>query len=497
MEASTSTQRAVLAGLSCGVGFAIPVVAYAVSSVLGEPSSVISSNAVPFAIGSVAGVGILTAAQVLDEVRDAQSEQAAEDYDRLTKVSSERSAKRSAARAAAAKSVSPYGIKERERTVSIPREEVLKSAERTHRGPAALIERFKRNKAEDIPVIARAEGAPSESDAWDMIDEMNSSDVPYSCDASEAKDMYQIAIDELSSDAAKTGTMNSAYVEDAMRAAAGLTTPPAGTTATFINMAAAAAQNAAQAASQQTCAADAPMSAQSAQSARAQQTDLNRVPVVEAAVSARNDAEDAARDAALASLGNPVAAPSVRPVTLNASAEPIGKIGVARSNAVASAASSQAQWGQVSVDSAVPVSFDRVVQTTEDVPMADYSGHEDMWAQAVAILDGKQEGSTPFSAVSCVRATPSSRQIPRIDMTADTPASLSVTSAMDATELAHRAEAVAEGVRAKRVHSRINEILNEEVERLNSKSLQRSNYVYLRVIQGGTAPIPMRRARLA
>lgn len=497
MEASTSTQRAVLAGLSCGVGFAIPVVAYAVSSVLGEPSSVISFNAVPFAIGSVAGVGILTAAQVLDEVRDAQSEQAAEDYDRLTKVSSERSAKRSAARAAAAKSVSPYGIKERERTVSIPREEVLKSAERTHRGPAALIERFKRNKAEDIPVIARAEGAPSENDAWDMIDEMNSSDVPYSCDASEAKDMYQIAIDELSSDAAKTGTMNSAYVEDAMRAAAGLTTPPAGTTATFINMAAAAAQNAAQAASQQTCAADAPMSAQSAQSARAQQTDLNRVPVVEAAVSARNDAEDAARDAALASLGNPVAAPSVRPVTLNASAEPIGKIGVARSNAVASAASSQAQWGQVSVDSAVPVPFDREVQTTEDVPMADYSGHEDMWAQAVAILDGKQGGSTPFSAVSCVRATPSSRQIPRIDMTADTPASLSVTSAMDATELAHRAEAVAEGVRAKRVHSRINEILNEEVERLNSKSLQRSNYVYLRVIQGGTAPIPMRRARLA
>ncbi len=497
MEASTSTQRAVLAGLSCGVGFAIPVVAYAVSSVLGEPSSVISSNAVPFAIGSVAGVGILTAAQVLDEVRDAQSEQAAEDYDRLTKVSSERSAKRSAARAAAAKSVSPYGIKERERTVSIPREEVLKSAERTHRGPAALIERFKRNKAEDIPVIARAEGAPSENDAWDMIDEMNSSDVPYSCDASEAKDMYQIAIDELSSDAAKTGTMNSAYVEDAMRAAAGLTTPPAGTTATFINMAAAAAQNAAQAASQQTCAADVPMSAQSAQSARTQQTDLNRVPVVEAAVSARNDAEDAARDAALASLGNPVAAPSMRPVTLNASAEPIGKIGVARPNAIASAASSQAQWGQVSVDSAVPVSFDHVVQTTEDVPMADYSGHEDMWAQAVAILDGKQGGSTPFSAVSCVRATPSSRQIPRIDMTADTPASLSVTSAMDATELAHRAEAVAEGVRAKRVHSRINEILNEEVERLNSKSLQRSNYVYLRVIQGGTAPIPMRRARLA
>ena len=497
MEASTSTQRAVLAGLSCGVGFAIPVVAYAVSSVLGEPSSVISSNAVPFAIGSVAGVGILTAAQVLDEVRDAQSEQAAEDYDRLTKVSSERSAKRSAARAAAAKSVSPYGIKERERTVSIPREEVLKSAERTHRGPASLIERFKRNKAVDIPVIARAEGAPSENDAWDMIDEMNSSDVPYSCDASEAKDMYQIAIDELSSDAAKTGTMNSAYVEDAMRAAAGLTTPPAGTTATFINMAAAAAQNAAQAASQQACAADAPMSAQSAQSARAQQTDLNHVSVVEAAVSARNDAEDAARDAALASLGNPVAAPSVRPVTRHASAEPIGKIGDARSNAVASAASSQAQWGQVSVDSAVPVSFDRVVQTTEDVPMADYSGHEDMWAQAVAILDGKQGGSTPFSAVSCVRATPSSRQIPRIDMTADTPASLSVTSAMDATELAHRAEAVAEGVRAKRVHSRINEILNEEVERLNSKSLQRSNYVYLRVIQGGTAPIPMRRARLA
>ena len=497
MEASTSTQRAVLAGLSCGVGFAIPVVAYAVSSVLGEPSSVISSNAVPFAIGSVAGVGILTAAQVLDEVRDAQSEQAAEDYDRLTKVSSERSAKRSAARAAAAKSVSPYGIKERERTVSIPREEVLKSAERTHRGPAALIERFKRNKAEDIPVIARAEGAPSENDAWDMIDEMNSSDVPYSCDASEAKDMYQIAIDELSSDAAKTGTMNSAYVEDAMRAAAGLTTPPAGTTAAFINMAAAAAQNAAQAASQQTCAADVPMSAQPAQSARAQQTDLNRVSVVEAAVSARNDAEDAARDAALASLGNPVAAPSVRPVTLNASAEPIGKIDIARSNAVASAASSQAQWGQVSVDSAVPVPFDRVVQTTEDVPMADYSGHEDMWAQAVAILDGKQGGSTPFGAVSCVRANPLSRQIPRIDMTADTPASLSVTSAMDATELAHRAEAVAEGVRAKRVHSRINEILNEEVERLNSKSLQRSNYVYLRVIQGGTAPIPMRRARLA
>ena len=91
-----------------------------------------------------------------------------------------------------------------------------------------------------------------------------------------------------------------------------------------------------------------------------------------------------------------------------------------------------------------------------EVPVADYSGHEAMWAAAIAILE---EGRSP---------------------------DLSETSYVSPERMA----AVAEGGHATRRHDRVNEILGEEIGRSDSSSVRKSGYEFLRVIQGGTASMP-------
>lgn len=57
-----------------------------------------------------------------------------------------------------------------------------------------------------------------------------------------------------------------------------------------------------------------------------------------------------------------------------------------------------------------------------------------------------------------------------------------------------RAEAIAAGVMENRRHERVNQILEEEINRLQSAAVKRTGRAYLSVIEGGTASFTPLRA---
>ena len=103
----------------------------------------------------------------------------------------------------------------------------------------------------------------------------------------------------------------------------------------------------------------------------------------------------------------------------------------------------------------------------QEVVMVDYTGHEEMWARVIAVLE---EDAAPVAAAGSYRP----KHALRTDFI-DDPA---------------RARAVAEGARSTRMHSHVNEILSEELDRVDSQGVRRTSHEYLRVIQGGTASMP-------
>ena len=115
-----------------------------------------------------------------------------------------------------------------------------------------------------------------------------------------------------------------------------------------------------------------------------------------------------------------------------------------------------------------------------DVPMADYSGHEDMWAAATAILDEIDEPA-PVAVPTPVDVGRHSAVFPE-----DT--------ARISRESIERAEAIAAGIMENRRHERVNQILEEEIERLQSSTAKRTGRAYLSVIEGGTASFAPLRA---
>lgn len=113
--------------------------------------------------------------------------------------------------------------------------------------------------------------------------------------------------------------------------------------------------------------------------------------------------------------------------------------------------------------SAAPVRPVAVAATVEDVevPMADYSGHEDMWARALAIL---AEDTTP--------------KAPQGDQT--------VCVGVD------RMAALAEGGNETKMHTRVNAMIEDEFDKVKSKSVHAVAHEYLKVIEGGTASLDAR-----
>ena len=476
MASSDATQRAVLAGLSCGIGLAAPVVMYAATLPFSSVNETVVAGAVPFAVGAVAGVGIYAASLGISEYR-------AQHAERLFEPD-------------AMGGAAQFGRTHNEfKTASIPAQPyatpqaAAPAAQPNAAQPSSVFSgltgTFQRLHADDgVPTIARAADAMSEAEAWSMIDSMLDDDSPVSCDPARSRDVYQVAIDELTY-GGQTGSYNRDDIAAAARAVSGSHAAPAGSTAAFVALVANAANNAATA---QSVAYD------------------TAVPVTPAAATAVDPYADeplavdeetiAARRAAESSLwGAPAQQQAAGAVPYNTNIANMPIIGDAAAAAidlddldepvisndmpyvVAAPADAPASASQ-------SVAVDEPVNATpeEDVPMADYSGHEGMWAAAAAILDEVVEPAPVAAPVFTSTPQPAA------------PAYVGRHSAVFPEDTARisregieRAEAIAAGIMENRRHERVNQILEEEIDRLQSAAVKRTGRAYLSVIEGGTA----------
>lgn len=476
MASSDATQRAVLAGLSCGIGLAAPVVMYAATLPFSSVNETVVAGAVPFAVGAVAGVGIYAASLGISEYRAQHSERLFEPD--------------------AMGGAAQFGRTHNEfKTASIPAQQYAApqtapsasfGAEQSSSVFSGLTGAFQRHRADDgVPTISRAADAMSEADAWSMIDSMLDDDSPVSCDPTRSRDVYQVAIDELTY-GGQTGSYNRDDIAAAARAVSGSQAAPAGSTAAFVALVANAANNAATA---QPVTYDTAVPVNPASMAD---------PYANEPLAADDEETIAARRAAESSLwGAPAqqqAAGAVpyntnianMPIISDSSAvaidlddldEPV--ISNDMPYAVAAPADAPASASQpVVVDESVDAAAE------EDVPMADYSGHEGMWAAAAAILDEIGEPAPVTTFVPTPISAPAA------------PAYVGRHSAVFPEDTARisregieRAEAIAAGVMENRRHERVNQILEEEINRVQSAAVRRTGRAYLSVIEGGTASL--------
>ncbi len=479
MASSDATQRAVLAGLSCGIGLAAPVVMYAATLPFSSVNETVVAGAVPFAVGAVAGVGIYAASLGISEYR-------AQHAERLFQPDA----------MGGAANVNQH--QNEFQTASMPAQQQWAAPQATAAAAAAqpnaaqpssvfsgLTGAFQRRRADDgVPTIARAADAMSEADAWSMIDSMLDDDSPVSCDPTRSRDVYQVAIDELTY-GGKTGSYNRDDIAAAARAVSGSHAAPAGSTAAFVALVANAANNAA-----------------TAQSV----TYDTAVPVTPAAATAVDPYADeplavdeetiAARRAAESSLwGAPAQQQAAEAVPYNANLANMPIISDASAAAIdlddldEPVISNDMPYVvaapvDVPASASQSVAADEPVDATseEDVPMADYSGHEGMWAAAAAILDEVVEPAPIAAPVFTPAPQPAA------------PAYVGRHSAVFPEDTARisregieRAEAIAAGVMENRRHERVNQILEEEIDRLQSAAVRRTGRAYLSVIEGGTA----------
>lgn len=453
MASKQHGHRAIAVGISGGIGLAVPLLAHVATQSSPEAQATVASLSIPFALGSFAGVGAYVLSSSL--------------FDMMDRREAERAAESASATAQADAPASAQGAFAQESgdAASFAAGECASAAVTT--SFEADIERFfgRHGKPDDVPVIARAADAMSEAQAWEEIDSMLSDSSPVSCDPLQSKDIYQIAFEELARSgatgvvgrasaarhaapaAAAGASADAAVATDA--AAAGDASVPADATATFMAIAA------------------------------------SREGVTESLSKDRLD-EIASREAAMGSLDIMVAEedmPAVAPV-----AQPAQPVTVAPQAGAAVQATSlidldldepsgfvfqPAQAGSVAVAadaadvaaepvaSAVSSSTDNESQTVE-VPMVDYSGHEEMWAEALAILEEPAAPAAPMGA-----------------------------------HFAPRVAAVNEGRRATAVHSHVNQLLDQEFNHIESQSMRHTSREFLRVIQGGTAAMPRLQAEEA
>ena len=450
MASKQHGHRAIAVGISGGIGLAVPLLAHVATQSSPEAQATVASLSIPFALGSFAGVGAYVLSSSL--------------FDMLERRAAERAAESASATAQADAPAAAQGAFAQESGNAAPFAAGECASAAVTTSFEADIERFfgRHGKPDDVPVIARAADAMSEAQAWEEIDSMLSDSSPVSCDPLQSKDIYQIAFEELARSGA-TGVVGrasaarhaapaaaaGASADAAAATAAGDASVPADATATFMAIAA------------------------------------SREGVTESLSKDRLD-EIASREAAMGSLDIMVAEedmPAVAPV-----AQPAQPVTVAPQAGAAVQATSlidldldepsgfvfqPAQAGPVAVaaDAAnvaaevvAPVassSTDNESQTVE-VPMVDYSGHEEMWAEALAILEEPAAPAAPMGA----------HFVPRV-------------------------AAVNEGRRATAVHSHVNQLLDQELNHIESQSMRHTSREFLRVIQGGTAAMPRLQAEEA
>lgn len=449
---------------------------YAATLPFSSVNETVVAGAVPFAVGAVAGVGIYAASLGISEYR-------AQHAERLFEPD-------------AMGGAAQFGRTHNEfKTASIPAQQYAApqtapsasfGAEQPSSVFSGLTGAFQRRHADDgVPTIARAADAMSEDDAWSMIDSMLDDDSPVSCDPTRSRDVYQVAIDELTY-GGQTGSYNRDDIAAAARAVSGSQAAPAGSTAAFVALVANAANNAvtAQSVTYDTAVPVSPASMPD--------------PYASEPLAADDEETIAARRAAESSLwGAPAQqqAAGAVPYNTNIANMPI----ISDSSAVAidlddldepvisnDMPYTVAAPADAPASASQPVAADEPVDAAaeEDVPMADYSGHEGMWAAAAAILDeiGEPAPVTTFAPTPApAPAAPAYVGRHSAVFPEDT--------ARISREGIERAEAIAAGVMENRRHERVNQILEEEINRVQSAAVRRTGRAYLSVIEGGTASL--------
>ena len=472
MASSDATQRAVLAGLSCGIGLAAPVVMYAATLPFSSVNETVVAGAVPFAVGAVAGVGIYAASLGISEYR-------AEHDGRLFQ---------SDAMGGAANFNQHHS---EFKTASIPAQQqgALQPAAPAGQANAAqpssaflsgLTGAFQRRHADDgVPTISRAANAMDEAEAWAMIDSMLDDDSPVSCDPERSRDVYQVAIDELTN-GGKTGSYNR---DDS--AVSGSHAAPAGSTAAFVALVANAANSAAHNAASSGASATA---ASASQQSTAQSTPAadpysdEPLTVDEETIAARRAAESSLWGASAQKQ-----AAEAAPYNANLASMPI--ISDAKGVDLADLDEPAAVTASIDAQDRVDTGNLPDASLEEDIPMADYSGHEDMWAAAVAIMAEVVDPAPVMASTAVSVPVPAApAYVGRHS------AVLPEDTARISREGIERAEAIAAGVMENRRHERVNQILEEEINRLESAAVKRTGRAYLSVIEGGTASFTPLRA---
>lgn len=485
MASSDATQRVVLAGLSCGIGLAAPVVMYAATLPFSSVNETVVAGAVPFAVGAVAGVGIYAASLGISEYRAQHAERLFQPdaMGGAANVNEHQNESQTASMPAQQQWAAPQGV-----ATAAPA--VPADAAQPSSVFSGLTGAFQRLHTDDgVPTIARAADAMSEADAWSMIDGMLDDDSPVSCDPARSRDVYQVAIDELTY-GGKTGSYNRDDIAAAARAVSGSHAAPAGSTAAFVALVANAANNAAavQSVTYDTAVPVTPAAAVDSYADEPLAVDEETIAARRAAESSlwgapaqQQAAEAMPYNANLANMPI-ISDASAAAIDLDDLDEPVISndvpyVGDAPVDAPASASRS------IAVDESVDATPE------EDVPMADYSGHEGMWAAAAAILDEVVEPAPVAAPVFTPAPQPAA------------PAYIGRHSAVFPEDTARisregieRAEAIAAGIMENRRHERVNQILEEEIDRLQSAAVRRTGRAYLSVIEGGTASFEPLRA---
>ena len=482
MASSDATQRAVLAGLSCGIGLAAPVVMYAATLPFSSVNETVVAGAVPFAVGAVAGVGIYAASLGISEYR-------AEHDGRLFEPD-------------AVGGAAQFGRTHNEfKTASIPAQQQqgatpqpavpadqADAAQPSSAFLSGLTGAFQRRRVDDgVPTIARAANAMDEAEAWSMIDSMLDDDSPVSCDPARSRDVYQVAIDELTN-GGKTGSYNRDDIAAAARAVSGSHAAPAGSTAAFVALVANAASNAAHNGTSSAAYTSAAAATSAGQQSAAQPAPVSDpfadepLAVDEETVAARRAAESS-----LWGASAQMQAAEAAPYNAKLASMPI--ISDAKGVDLADLDEPAAITASIDVQDRVDTGSLPDASLEEDIPMADYSGHEDMWAAAMAIMAEAAEPApvaVPTPAASPVSVAPVYVGRHSSVLPEDT--------ARISREGIEHAEAIAAGVMENRRHERVNQILEEEINRLQSAAVKRTGRAYLSVIEGGTASFTPLRA---
>ena len=478
MASSDATQRAVLAGLSCGIGLAAPVVMYAATLPFSSVNETVVAGAVPFAVGAVAGVGIYAASLGISEYR-------AEHEGRLFEPD-------------AVGGAAQFGRTHNEfKTASIPAQQQgaapqpaapagqANAAQPSSAFLSGLTGAFQRRHADDgVPTISRAANAMDEAEAWAMIDSMLDDDSPVSCDPERSRDVYQVAIDELTN-GGKTGSYNRDDIAAAARAVSGSHAAPAGSTAAFVALVANAANSAAHNAASSGASATAASASQQSTAQSTPAADLyadEPLTVDEETIAARRAAESSLWGASAQKQ-----AAEAAPYNANLASMPI----ISDTTGVDLADLDEPAAITASIDAQDRVDTGNLPDASleEDIPMADYSGHEDMWAAAVAIMAEVVDPAPVMASTAVSVPVPAApAYVGRHS------AVLPEDTARISREGIERAEAIAAGVMENRRHERVNQILEEEINRLESAAVKRTGRAYLSVIEGGTASFTPLRA---